>query len=121
MVPFTAGGPTDTVARALAVSIDASNLSRLTNSMNIQPVQNFTTLDYATLLELQVAEVEPDAGGQMVLQGTWTLQPVNGKEARTHFFHILVPMPATTKPINGRVAAMNQALEALARQIVKSK
>lgn len=98
----------------------ASNLCRLTGSMNIQPVQNFTTLDYATLLELKVAEFEPDAGNHIVFQGTWRLQPVNGKEARTHFFRILIPMPATPNPMSGRVGAMNQALESLARQILKA-
>lgn len=105
---------------AAIARVTATNLSRLTGSMNIQPVQNFTTLDYATLLELKVAEFEPDAGNHIVFQGTWRLQPVNGKEARTHFFRILIPMPATPNPMSGRVGAMNQALESLARQILKA-
>lgn len=103
---------------AAIARVTASNLSRLTGSMNIQPVQYFTTLDYATLLELNVSEFEPEAGDQLVLQGTWKLQPVDGREARTHFFHIKTPIPATPDSMSGRVTAMNQALERLARQIV---
>lgn len=99
--------------------VTASNLSRLTGSMNIEPVQNFTTLDYATLLELKVARFEPDAANQMVLQGTWKLQPVDGQVARTRFFLIQIPIPADPNTMRVRVIAMNQALERLARQIVK--
>ena len=97
----------------------ASNLCRLTGSMNIQPVQNFTTLDYTMLLELKVAEFEADTANQMILQGTWKLQPVNGNEGRTRFFRIQVPIAATPDAMRGRVTAMNQALERLARQIAK--
>lgn len=104
---------------AAIARVTASNLRRLTGSMNIQPVQYFTTLDYATLLELNVSEFEPEAGDQMVLQGTWKLQPVDGREARTHFFHIKTPIPATPDSMSGRVTAMNQCLERLARQIVR--
>ena len=38
--------------------------------MNIQPVENFTALDYTNLLELKIARFEPDASNQMILQGT---------------------------------------------------
>ena len=103
---------------AAVARVTASNLSRLTGSMNIQPVQNFTTLDYTALLELKVAEFEPDAANLLSLRGTWKLQPVNGKETRTHFFDIQIPILATPNPMSGRVTAMNQALERLARQIV---
>jgi uncharacterized lipoprotein YmbA len=97
----------------------ASNLSRLTGSMNIQPVESFTTLDYTTLLELKIAQFEPDAANQMILQGTWKLQPVTGKETSTHFFRLLVPVPLSPSDLNARVTAMNQALEQLARQIAR--
>ena len=50
------GEPLDTgISRVIA-----SNLSRLTGSMNIQPVESFTTLDYTTLLELKIAQFEPE-------------------------------------------------------------
>jgi len=97
----------------------ASNLSRLTGSMNIQPVESFTTLDYTTLLELKIAQFEPDAANQLILQGTWKLQPVTGKETSTHFFRLLVPVPLSLSDMNARVTAMNQALEQLARQIAR--
>ncbi len=93
------------------------NLSRLTGSMNIQPVENFITLDYTALLELRIARFEPDASNQMVLQGTWKLQPVAGKATRTRYFQITVPVPVTAAIMTGRVTAMNQALEQLARRI----
>lgn len=96
----------------------ASNLSRLTGSMNIQPVQSFSTLDYTMLLELKIAQFEPDLTNQMILQGTWKIQPVTGKASSAHFFRILVPFPTAPVTINGRISAMNQALERLARQIV---
>lgn len=104
---------------AAIARVTASNLSRLTGSMNIQPVQNYTTLDYTMLLELKVAQFEADAANQMILQGTWKLQPVNGKDVRTHFYRIQVPIAETPDSMRGRVTAMNQALERLARQIVK--
>lgn len=97
--------------------VTASNLSRLTGSMNIQPVESFTTLDYTSLLELKIARFEPDASNQLILQGTWKLQPVTGQETSTHFFRLIVPITPTLSPMNDRVTAMNQALEQLARQI----
>lgn len=97
----------------------ASNLSRLTGSMNIQPVESFTSLDYTTLLELKIAQFEPDAANQMVLQGTWKLQPVTGGEARTHFFRLLIPVPPDPTSLHARVTAMNQALDQLSRQIAR--
>jgi len=107
------GEPLDTgISRVIA-----SNLSRLTGSMNIQPVESFTTLDYTTLLELKIAQFEPDTASQMILQGTWKLQPVTGKETSTHFFRLLVPVPPDPSAMSARVTAMNQALEQLARQI----
>lgn len=105
---------------AALARVTASNLSRLTGSMNIQTVAGFTTLDYTTLLEIQVAQFEPDAANQMILQGTWKLQPVNGRQTHTRYFHIAVPVPATADVMTGRVTAMNQALERLARDIARS-
>ena len=95
----------------------AGNLSRLTGSMNIQPVENFIALDYTNLLELRIARFEPDASNQMVLQGTWKLQPVTGQATRTRYFHLTVPVSAAPDLMSGRVTAMNHALELLARQI----
>ncbi|MEQ1751547.1 MAG: PqiC family protein [Prosthecobacter sp.] len=107
-------------AESLDVGISrvmASNLSRLTGSMSIQSVESFTTLDYAHLLELKITQFEPDAADQMILQGTWKLQPVTGKETSPHFFRLSVPIPITELPMTARVTAMNQALEQLSRQI----
>ncbi|MEY4483551.1 MAG: hypothetical protein RL693_1003 [Verrucomicrobiota bacterium] len=97
--------------------VTASNLCRLTGSMNIQPVESFTTLDYTSLLELKIAQFEPDTANQMILQGTWKRQPVTGQETNTHFFRLIVPIASTLSPMKDRVTAMNQALEQLARQI----
>lgn len=99
----------------------ASNLSRLTGSMNIQPVESYTTLDYATLLELRIARFEPDTASQMVLEGTWKLQPVSGGETSARFFRLLVPVPPDPSAMNARVTAMNQALEQLSRQILRGQ
>lgn len=108
------GEPLDTgIAR-----VTASNLSRLTGSTNIQPVENFVTLDYATLLELKISRFEPDDSNTMILEGTWKLQPVKGGETRSHFFSISTSISSTSPQIAARVNAMNQCLERLARQIV---
>lgn len=101
--------------------VTASNLSRLTGSMNIQPVESFTTLDYTSLLELRIARFEPDEVNQMILQGTWKLQPVTGQESKTHFFRLTSPMGSTPSSMTARVTAMNQVLEALARQIASQQ
>jgi len=107
------GEPLDTgISRVIA-----SNLSRLTGSMNIQPVESFTSLDYTTLLELRITRFEPDASNQMVLEGTWKLQPVSGSEANSHFFHLLVPVPPDPSAMSARVTAMNQVLDQLSRKI----
>jgi uncharacterized lipoprotein YmbA len=108
------GEPLDTgIAR-----VTASNLSRLTGSTNIQPVENFVTLDYATLLELKIARFEPDDSNTMILEGTWKLQPVKGGETRSHFFRISTSIISTSPQMAARVNAMNQCLEHLARQII---
>jgi len=114
--------PLDLWAEPLDTSLAqvmASNLSRLTGSLKIQPVENFTTLDYTQVLELKIAQFDPDAAGTLILKGTWTLQPVTGSAASAHFFRITIPgsPPAETSPMAQRVPAMNQALERLARQI----
>jgi uncharacterized lipoprotein YmbA len=99
----------------------ASNLSRLTGSMNVQSVQSSSTLDYTELLEMRLEQFEADASGKMVLQGTWKLQPVTGKETSSHFFRIVVPIPSGTPEMKDRVAAMNQALEQLSRDIAATR
>jgi len=114
--------PLDLWAEPLDTSLAqvmASNLSRLTGSLKIQPVENFTTLDYTQVLELKIAQFDPDPAGTLILQGTWTLQPVTGAPAPAHFFRITIPgsPPAEAAPMAQRVPAMNQALEQLARQI----
>lgn len=95
----------------------ASNLCRLTGSMNIQAVERFSSLDYSDLLELRLSQFEPAADGVLVLQGTWKLQSVKGGEAGSHFFRIAVPVASSTDAMKDRVAAMNRALERLAREV----
>jgi uncharacterized protein len=103
----------------------AANLGRLENSLNIQPVENFVTMDYQTLLEIRVSRFEPDASNQMVLDCTWKLQPVAGRVASIHSFLTVVPVPdaadeKTPGVLTGRVVAMNEALARLSREIARS-
>jgi uncharacterized lipoprotein YmbA len=102
--------------------VTAVNLGRLTNSLNIQPVENFITLDYQTLLEIRIARFEPDASGTLVLECTWKLQPVAGRVASTQPFRTTVPIAPTESAtdLSGRIAAMNEALARLARDIARS-
>ena len=99
--------------------VTASNLSRISRSMNIQPVENFITLDYTSLLEIKIARLDPDLSNQIIFQGTWKLQPVTDKETSTRYFHISVPITSAPDIMTGRVNAINQALEQLARQIAR--
>lgn len=99
----------------------AGNLSRITGSMNIHPVESFTTLDYTRLLEVRITQFEPDTADRMICQGTWKLQPVTGQLTRTHFFRLAVPIPGAEPPMTARVTAMNQALERLSRQIANQR
>lgn len=105
--------------------VTAANLGRLTNSLNIQPVDRFITTDYQTLLELRIDRFEPDADHTLVLKCTWKLQPVKGGLASTRAFETTVPMGSATAPVlpagpqTERVRAMDEALARLARQIAK--
>lgn len=102
--------------------VTAINLSRLANSLNIQPVENFITIDYQTLLEIRITRFEPDPSGNLILECTWKLQPVNGKLAETRSFITSVPVPKPDVPEAsvrqlGQTEAMNEALARLARKI----
>lgn len=103
--------------------ITAANLGRLTQSLNIQPVENFITPDYQWLLELRVSQFETDARGDVVLTCTWKLQPVAGRVAATHSFttRVTPEVPAAAKgPQSSRIQAMNESLAQLARSIARS-
>jgi len=105
--------------------VTATNLGRLTNSLNIQPVESFVTLDYQSLLEIRISRFEADASGQVVLECTWKLQPVTGRIANTRSFTTTVPVSAadsaiTAAALTGRVTAMNEALARLAREISRA-
>ncbi len=105
--------------------VTARNLARLTNSLNIQPIENFITLEYQTLLEIRVSRFEPDADGRLVLECTWKLQPVAGRVARTRSFTTTVPIhnagsPDSPASRSGQTAAMGQALARLARDIARA-
>lgn len=111
--------------------VTAVNLGRLTNSNNIQPVENFVTLDYQSLLEIRIARFEPDSSGNLTLECTWKLQPVAGRVASVRPFRTVVALPAPAAvsregapaspgPLAGHVAAMNEALVRLAREIARS-
>ncbi len=102
--------------------VTAINLGRLENSLNIQPVESFVTLDYQTLLEIRVSRFEPDTPDNLVLECTWKLQPVSGRVASTRPFRTVVAiLPRDTpKDLSGRIAAMNEALARLARDISRA-
>lgn len=103
--------------------VTAINLGRLTNSVSIQPVESFVTMDYESLLEIRISRFEPDADGHVVLECTWKLQPVSGRVTNPRSFRTVIertgPLPATG-PQTERVAAMNEALARLAREIAAS-
>jgi uncharacterized lipoprotein YmbA len=103
----------------------SQNLGRLTNSLNIQPVENFVTLDYQSLLEIRISRFEPDPSGHLVLECTWKIQPVHGGVANTRPFRTAISLPegdSATDPaaLTARVGAMDEALARLAREIAHS-
>ena len=105
--------------------VTAINLSRLANSLNIQPIENFITLDYQTLLEIRVSRFEPDASGRVILECTWKLQPVAGRVANVRSFSTTVPInhpDSLASPVlqSGQTAAMNEALGRLSRDIART-
>jgi len=96
------------------------NLSRLTGSLNIQPIDNFVTLEYSSLLELRISQFESDAADRVVLQCTWKLQPVRGLPVQARNFRTEVPFTATSKEdLSPRIGAMNEALARLSREIAR--
>ncbi len=99
--------------------VTALNLARLTNSLNIQPVEAFVTLDYQSLLEIRISRFEPNASGYLIFECTWKLQPVSGRLANTRSFRTQVPIAPTTdtKDLGSRITAMNEALARLAREV----
>jgi uncharacterized lipoprotein YmbA len=106
--------------------VTALNLGRLTNSLNIQPVEYFITPDYTSLLELRISRFEPDPSGHLILECTWKLQPLApGRVAGTRAFSTRVPIrhPSRTispKTQSSQVDAMNEALARLARDIARA-
>ena len=104
--------------------VTAENLGRIRNSMNIQPVQAFITIDYTHLLEVRVSRFDADATTRsVVLECTWKLQPVTGRIAQTRSFRTEVPIDdprfSATSPQQARIAAMNRALAELAAAIAR--
>lgn len=98
----------------------AANLSRLTGSTAILPVEDFVTLEYTSLVELRIAQFDPSPSGELVLESTWKVQPVKGGDTNFRSFRTEVPVELTVPPVSGRIAAMNEALARLSRDIAKS-
>jgi uncharacterized protein len=101
----------------------ALNLGRLTNSLNIQPSEAFVSMDYDRLLEIRVSRFEPDAAGNLVLECTWKLQPVSGRVSQPRSFQAIITVPGPRGPLDPQadlLAAMNEALARLSREIAKA-
>lgn len=98
----------------------ATNLRRLKNSKAILPIDDFIALDYTHLVELRIAQFDPDAAGNLILRCTWKAQPVNGGDVKPQSFSTVVPIPPSKAPMTGRITAMNEALDQLARAIARA-
>lgn len=95
----------------------AESLRRLTGSTNIQPVGNFTTKDYSSLVEVRIDRFDPVSDRLLLLECTWKTQPVEGGDAASKAFRTEVEFDGL---MPGRVQAMNVALGRLSREIAKS-
>ena len=100
--------------------VTSMNLGRLTGSSNILPIDNFVTLDYTSLLELRVNQFESDGSNRIILACTWKLQPIRGFPLQARNFRTEVPFTESKTDISPRIAAMNEALGRLAREIARS-
>jgi len=100
--------------------VTAINLRRLTGATNIQPVGDFITLEYTSLVEVRIAQFDPAPSGALILQCTWKVQPVKGGDANNRDFRTEVQPDPTKPPVAARIAAMNEALARLAREIARS-
>lgn len=103
--------------------VTAANLGRLKNSLNIQPVETFVSMEYDSLLEIRIARFEPDTAGRLVLECTWKLQPVSGVVTNPRSFRTVVDIEgdfSATGPQGARIAAMNEALARLAREVARA-
>lgn len=98
------------------------NLTRLTGSSNIQPINNFVSLEYGSLVEIRVSQFEPVDADHVVLACTWKAQPVRGRPLQPRNFRTEVPFtPSSDKmDLSPRIAAMNEALARLSRAIAHS-
>ncbi len=105
---------------AAIARVTSMNLSRLTGSLNILPIDNYVSLDYASLLELRISKFESDASNNIVLDCTWKVQPVRGRPLQPRNFHTEVPFDGASPGMSSRIAAMNEALARLARTIARS-
>ena len=100
----------------------AANLGRLENSLNIQPVESFVTMDYDSLLEIRVTRFDPNEDGTIQLECTWKLQPVQGPAVNPRPFHTSIethPRLSPTGSQRPRIEAMNEALARLSLEITK--
>lgn len=97
--------------------VTALNLGRLRNSLNIQPVENFITMDYQSILEIRIIRFELDASNQLTLECTWKLQPVSGHLSLPHPFTTTISVSPVDPDMKSRISAMNEALARLARNI----
>lgn len=100
--------------------VTSVNLSRLTRSSNILPIDNFVSMDYTSLLELRISRFEADANQHVVLECTWKVQPVRGRPLQARAFRTEVPFTESGTDISGRIAAMNECLGRLAQEIARS-
>ncbi len=104
--------------------VTAENLGRIRNSLGIQPVQAFITLEYSHLIEMRISRFEAvETTNSVVLECTWKLQPVSGGVAPMRPFRIEVPIDdpefSATSPQQARVAAMNLALAEFANAVAR--
>lgn len=103
--------------------VTAMNLARLTNSLSIQPVETFVTMDYERLLEIRISRFEPDASGDLIFECTWKLQPVSGRVTNPRSYRTQIPIGGdltAISPQDARIKAMNEALARLAREIARA-
>jgi uncharacterized lipoprotein YmbA len=103
--------------------VTALNLARLANSLSIQPVETFVTMDYDRLLEIRISRFEPDASGDLILECTWKLQPVSGRVTQPRAYRTTVTPAGGSLPAgpqDARIQAMNEALGRLAREIARA-
>lgn len=105
---------------AAVARVMAENIRLRTGSANIQPSGSFISRDYSSMVEIRIERFDPFPAGVLLLECTWKVQAVKSGEAPARVFRTEVAYELLGDSMSARIAAMNEALVRLSREIAGS-